>query len=89
MAADFHGTGMSTGPHPMAFVRADLERQGIVSAAHLARIQHGQRAAVAGIVVVRQRPGTAKRLRLPERWKTKPGSPTLSWRRAASQPIAT
>ncbi|MGD0839227.1 MAG: error-prone DNA polymerase, partial [Polyangia bacterium] len=60
MAADFHGTGMSTGPHPMAFVRADLERQGIVSAAHLARIQHGQRAAVAGIVVVRQRPGTAK-----------------------------
>jgi error-prone DNA polymerase len=60
MSADFRGTGMSTGPHPMAFARADLAREGIVRAADLSRMAHGQRARVAGIVVVRQRPGTAK-----------------------------
>jgi error-prone DNA polymerase len=60
MAADFRGTGMSTGPHPMAFARADLDRHGVVRAADLANIRHGQRVSVAGIVVVRQRPGTAK-----------------------------
>jgi error-prone DNA polymerase len=60
MAADFRGTGMSTGPHPMAFVRAELDREGIVRAADLAKLPSGQRARVAGIVVVRQRPGTAK-----------------------------
>jgi error-prone DNA polymerase len=60
MAADFRGTGMSTGPHPMSFARADLDRQGIVRAADLGKVPEGQRARVAGIVVVRQRPGTAK-----------------------------
>lgn len=60
MAADFRGTGMSTGPHPMAFARADLDGEGIVRAAELAGLAQGQRARVAGVVVVRQRPGTAK-----------------------------
>ena len=60
MSADFRGTGMSTGPHPMALVRDELCREGIVRAADLAKIPAGQRARVAGIVVVRQRPGTAK-----------------------------
>jgi error-prone DNA polymerase len=60
MSADFRGTGMSTGPHPMAFARADLDREGVVRATDLGRMAHGQRARVAGIVVVRQRPGTAK-----------------------------
>jgi error-prone DNA polymerase len=60
MSADFRGTGMSTGPHPMAYLRADLDREGILRAADLEKIFGGQRARVAGIVVVRQRPGTAK-----------------------------
>jgi len=60
MAADFRGTGMSTGPHPMAFARADLDHEGIVRAVDLPQVPQGQRARVAGIVVVRQRPGTAK-----------------------------
>jgi error-prone DNA polymerase len=60
MSADFRGTGMSTGPHPMAFVRAGLDGEGIVRAGDLPQIPQGQRARVAGIVVVRQRPGTAK-----------------------------
>jgi error-prone DNA polymerase len=60
MAADFRGTGMSTGPHPMSFIRDELDREGIVRAADLGNVPDGQRARVAGIVVVRQRPGTAK-----------------------------
>jgi len=60
MSADFRGTGMSTGPHPMAFLRAALDRQGITRARELARVPNGRRARVAGLVIVRQRPGTAK-----------------------------
>jgi len=60
MTADFGGTGLSVGPHPIAFARADLQRRGVVSAAELARVRQGGRARVAGVVVVRQRPGTAK-----------------------------
>jgi error-prone DNA polymerase len=60
MSADFRGTGMSTGPHPMSFVRAELRRAGILSARDLARVPNGRRARVAGVVIVRQRPGTAK-----------------------------
>ncbi len=60
MAADFAGTSMSTGPHPVSFARAELERAGVTRAADLASVPHGRRARVAGIVIVRQRPGTAK-----------------------------
>jgi error-prone DNA polymerase len=60
MTADFAGTGVSTGPHPIAFARADLARRGVVPAAELAHIPQGRRARVAGVVIVRQRPGTAK-----------------------------
>jgi error-prone DNA polymerase len=60
MSADFRGTGMSTGPHPMSFARPDLDRRGIVRAADLAGVPNGHRARVAGVVIVRQRPGTAK-----------------------------
>jgi error-prone DNA polymerase len=60
MSADFRGTGMSTGPHPMSFARPALDRQGITRAGDLGRIGDGRRARVAGIVIVRQRPGTAK-----------------------------
>jgi error-prone DNA polymerase len=60
MSADYRGTGLSTGPHPIAFARADLDRQGVTPAAALRELPNGHRARVAGVVIVRQRPGTAK-----------------------------
>jgi error-prone DNA polymerase len=60
VAANFRGTGVSTGPHPLSFVREELARAGVTAAADLAKVPHGRRARVAGIVIVRQRPGTAK-----------------------------
>jgi error-prone DNA polymerase len=62
LVADYHGTGMTVGPHPMAYRRAALRALGICSAAELRRIQHGKPAVVAGCVITRQRPGTAKGL---------------------------
>ncbi len=60
MSADFAGTHLSTGPHPVSFARPDLDRRGVTRAADLGRIGHGRRARVGGVVIVRQRPGTAK-----------------------------
>jgi error-prone DNA polymerase len=60
LVADFHGTGVTTGAHPLTFVRARLRDRGVVTAAELAGIPGGHRVRVAGMVVVRQRPGTAK-----------------------------
>jgi error-prone DNA polymerase len=60
MTADFGGTGLSTGPHPMTFARRELARRGIARACDLGRLPSGRRARVAGVVIVRQRPGTAK-----------------------------
>ena len=58
--ADYLGSGMTVGPHRMAHLRAELARQGICSAAELGRRRDGEWAKVAGMVIVRQRPGTAK-----------------------------
>jgi error-prone DNA polymerase len=58
--AEFRGTGVTTGEHPVSFVRLELERRGITPAAELSRLPDGARARIGGIVVVRQRPGTAK-----------------------------
>ncbi|HVR62505.1 MAG TPA: error-prone DNA polymerase [Polyangia bacterium] len=58
--ADFRGTGVSTGPHPVAAMREALTRAGVLSAAALARVPDGRRARIGGVVIVRQRPGTAK-----------------------------
>ncbi len=60
MSTDYAATNLSTGPHPVSFARATLDRQGVTRAADLARLPHGHRARVAGVVIVRQRPGTAK-----------------------------
>jgi error-prone DNA polymerase len=60
MTADFGGTGMSTGPHPMTYARRDLARRGVARACDLSHVPSGRRARVAGVVIVRQRPGTAK-----------------------------
>ncbi len=60
LAADFHGTGMTVGPHPLKYHRAELRRQGVYSAAELRNLPNGTGVRVAGAVIARQRPGTAK-----------------------------
>ncbi|MFY9527451.1 MAG: error-prone DNA polymerase [Candidatus Acidiferrales bacterium] len=60
LVADFRGTGMTVGPHPMAYHRAALKRQGIRSAIELPKLPDGTHIRVAGAVIARQRPGTAK-----------------------------
>jgi error-prone DNA polymerase len=60
LVTDYEGTGLTLGPHPMAFRRGRLGRMGVSRAADLAAFRHGAWVKVAGAVVVRQRPGTAK-----------------------------
>jgi len=60
VAADYGGTGLTIGPHPMALARASLATRGVLRAGDLKRIRPGRRVRVAGAVVTRQRPGTAK-----------------------------
>jgi error-prone DNA polymerase len=60
VVADYEGTDLSIGPHPMALRRRRLAATGVVRAADLAGLPDGSPVRVAGAVVVRQRPGTAK-----------------------------
>jgi error-prone DNA polymerase len=58
--ADFRGTGLTVGPHPMALRRSELDAMGVTPAAHLKGIRDGSHVRIAGCVICRQRPGTAK-----------------------------
>jgi error-prone DNA polymerase len=58
--ADFSGLGLTVGKHPMSFYRAEMDRQGVYRATELAYVRPGEIVKVAGAVIVRQRPGTAK-----------------------------
>jgi len=60
LVADFHGTGLTVGPHPMAYRREALKRAKVLSAQELTRVANGRRVKTAGCVIARQRPGTAK-----------------------------
>lgn len=60
LTADYAGTGLTTGPHPMAYHRVSLHREGILSAEELSNGRNGQNVKVAACVIARQRPGTAK-----------------------------
>jgi len=60
LAADYSGTGLTCGPHPMSYQRALLQRQGYVSAGELSTCQGNSYVRIAGCVIARQRPGTAK-----------------------------
>jgi error-prone DNA polymerase len=60
LVADFRSTGLTVGPHPLAYRRAELDALGIKPAGALPRVPSGIRVRVAGAVIVRQRPGTAK-----------------------------
>ncbi len=57
--ADFTGTGLTVGRHPMAYYRQEMERKGVRKAIELHSLRDGQLVKVAGAVIVRQRPGTA------------------------------
>ena len=59
-ALDYRLTGIPTGPQIMSFYRADLARRGVLRACDLERRRHGAYVLVAGAVVVKQHPETAK-----------------------------
>jgi error-prone DNA polymerase len=60
LSADYSGTGLTTGPHPMAYHRAILRSEGILSATDLLQHPSNHPVRIAGCVIARQRPGTAK-----------------------------
>ena len=60
VVADYAGTGLTIGPHPVAFRRQELALRGVLRAIDLARARNGRRVRIAGTVITRQRPGTAK-----------------------------
>ncbi len=58
LQADYSGLGLTTGPHPMAFVREHLPK--VWCANELVEARNGDLVRIAGLVICRQRPGTAK-----------------------------
>ena len=60
LIADYSGTGLTVGPHPLTFRRHELAMRGVVPAIELPRLRAGRRVRTAGMVITRQRPGTAK-----------------------------
>jgi error-prone DNA polymerase len=60
LVADFHGSGLTAGRHPMAYCRAAMDAQKVKRASELEYMRDGEYTRVAGCVIVRQRPGTAK-----------------------------
>ena len=59
LVADYSGTGVTVGRHPMAHCRTQLRQMGILRSSDLKLLRHGVSARVAGCVIARQRPGTA------------------------------
>ncbi len=59
LVSDYAGTGLTTGPHPMAYRRCELRAMGILSALDLRKKEEGRYVRIAGCVIARQRPGTA------------------------------
>jgi error-prone DNA polymerase len=55
---DYRTTQLSLRAHPLTFLRPELERRGVRRCAELSRIKDGTRVRLAGIVLIRQRPGT-------------------------------
>ena len=60
LVADYAGTGLTVGPHPMSFRRHELSMKGVIRAIDLPHVKSGRRVRTAGMVITRQRPGTAK-----------------------------
>ena len=60
LSADFSGIGLTTGPHPFAYQRSSLRAMGCRTAADLVHCAQNAMIHIAGCVIARQRPGTAK-----------------------------
>jgi error-prone DNA polymerase len=60
LQADYAGMGLTIGPHPMALRRGEMSLRGVLRAVDLPNAKNGRRVRVAGMVITRQRPGTAK-----------------------------
>ncbi len=60
VAEDYRTTSLSLKAHPCRFYRPLLTRLGAVTAAQLRGMKNGQRVSIGGLVLIRQRPGTAK-----------------------------
>jgi error-prone DNA polymerase len=60
LVADYAGTGITVGKHPMYYLRSELRRQRILSADQLRSCRDGEYIRTAGCIIARQRPGTAK-----------------------------
>jgi error-prone DNA polymerase len=60
VVADYQTLRLSLKAHPMSFLRASMTRQGYSSANDLKHMRNGQKISMAGMVLIRQRPGTAK-----------------------------
>jgi error-prone DNA polymerase len=56
---DYVSLGLSLKRHPLAFLRAELAAEGLVTAAQLAHLPVDRRLSIAGVVLIRQRPGSA------------------------------
>jgi error-prone DNA polymerase len=57
---DYRSKGLTLRQHPLTFLRAELTARRIRSCADLRQVRDGKRVAVAGLVLVRQKPGSAK-----------------------------
>jgi error-prone DNA polymerase len=60
LVADFRGTGMTVGPHPMSYHRDRMNKMGVQLSTELSQLPSGRKVRIAGGVIARQRPGTAK-----------------------------
>ena len=57
---DYRATQLTLRDHPLSFLRAELERRGMCTCEDLAGIKDGRRVELAGVILVRQKPGSAK-----------------------------
>lgn len=60
VAEDYRTTSLSLKAHPLRFFRPMLDRMGVLTADRLKGVRDGRKVSVAGLVLIRQRPGTAK-----------------------------
>ena len=60
VVSDYQTVRLSLKAHPMHFLRAHYSSQAFVTAEQLKSLKDGKRVAIAGVVLIRQRPGTSK-----------------------------
>lgn len=60
VVSDYRSLSLSLKAHPVSFLRHKLERTGVVANDRLTQLRNGQGISIAGLVLIRQRPGTSK-----------------------------